>query len=252
MTKASFFFLLLAIISCSSKQESKVTLAVAANMQHAMESLINEFESTYNIKVEASSSSSGILTTQIRQGAPFDIFLSADLNHPNLLYAEGLASSPEVYAKGKLILWTVKNDITLDLGINSLLDSGIKKIALANAETAPYGFAAAQSLEVSGLKERLNTKLIIGESISQVNQYIQSENVDIGFTSQSVLYSTYLSYPGTWIPVPDTLYSPIRQGIVLLNHGKKENLSNSKQFYKFMFSERAKEILSNYGYNVSQ
>lgn len=252
MTKVSFLFFLLGIFSCVSSNEQKVTIAVAANMQHAMQNLTTEFESLYGIKVETSSSSSGILTSQIKQGAPFDVFLSADMNHPNMLHKEGFASIPEVYADGKLILWTFRKEVNLDSGIRILLDSNIKKIAIANAETAPYGFAAVQVLKSSGQLGRLKPKLIIGESISQVNQYIQSENVDIGITSQSVLYSPHLSHQGNWQALPDTLYSPIHQGIVLLNHGKQENLSNSEEFYKFMFSTKAKEILSNYGYQVSQ
>ncbi|WP_422360294.1 molybdate ABC transporter substrate-binding protein [Reichenbachiella sp.] len=252
MSKLFFLFFLLGIFSCVSSNEQKVTIAVAANMQHAMQSLIEEFESSHDIKVEASSSSSGILTTQIKQGAPFDIFLSADLNHPSMLYEEGFSSAPEVYAGGKLILWTFHKGINLDPGINVLLHSSIKKIAIANAETAPYGFAAVEVLKSSNLLDQLKAKLIIGESIGQVNQYIQSKNVDIGITSQSVLYSPHLSDVGNWKALPDTLYSPISQGIVLLTHGKQENLSNSEEFYKFMFSTKAKKILSNYGYQVSQ
>ena len=252
MTKVLLLLLLLGIFSCVPSNEQKVTIAVASNMQHAMQSLIAEFESSHDIKVEASSTSSGILTTQIKQGAPFDIFLSADMSHPYKLYEEGFASAPEVYADGKLILWTLDEDINLDSGVYVLLHANIAKIAVANTETAPYGFAAAEVLKSSRLLDRVKSKLVTGESISQVNQYIQSKNVDIGITSQSVLYSPHLVNQGNWKALPDTLYSPIRQGIVLLTHGKQENLSNSEEFYKFMFSTKVKDILSNYGYQVSQ
>ncbi|WP_420582815.1 molybdate ABC transporter substrate-binding protein [Reichenbachiella sp.] len=250
--KISLLFLLLGTFSCISTNESKVTIAVAANMQHTMQSLIAEFESSHDIRVETSSSSSGILTTQIKQGAPFDIFLSADMNHPSMLHKEGFASAPAVYAEGKLIFWTMNKELILDSGIDILIHPEIKKIAIANAETAPYGFATAEALKSSGLFHQLKSKLIIGESISQVNQYVQTKNVDIGLTSQSVLYSPHLSVHSNWKALSDTLYSPIRQGIVLLNHGKENNLSNSEEFYNFMFSNRAKEILLNYGYQVSK
>lgn len=240
-------------ISCQSSQDSKITIAVAANLQYAMPELITAFEKQTNIKVETSSSSSGILTTQIKQGAPFDLFLSADMNHPQILFEEGFSSQePEVYAEGKLILWTLKKELKLDSGIFSLLNSEIHKIAIANAKTAPYGFAATEALTSSGLLVSLSSKLIIGESISQVNQYIQSMNVDIGITSKSVLFSPFITDQGFWVEIPDTLYPPIAQGIVLLKHGEQENLSNSKEFYKFMLSKEAKEILSQYGYSTSK
>lgn len=251
MKKVWVIALSIALNCCSPSDEQKVTLAVAANLQHAMPGLIKAFEDQHNIKVELASSSSGILTTQIRQGAPFDIFLSADLDHPNILYHDGLANEPKVYAEGELILWTFDTLLNLDSGIHSLLNPTIRKIAIANPATAPYGKAAIQALVSTDLLEEIEPKLIKGESISQVNQYIESMNVNIGMTSKSVLFSSQLTTKGHWIEIPDSLYSPIRQGIVLLSHGHEKNLSNSEQFYKFMFSEKAKEVLTHFGYRIS-
>lgn len=252
MAKVSLLFLVFCIWSCQNPKEPKVTIAVAANMQHVMQTLIEEFELSYDIKVQTSSSSSGILTTQIRQGAPFDLFLSADMEHPRKLVEDGFAERPIVYAAGRLILLTYKKNINLDSGIYSLLHSNINKIAIANSEIAPYGRATVQAIERSGLLNLLNKKLIKGESINQVNHYIQSQNVDVGITGQSVIYSPLISDKGYSAELPDSLYTPINQGMVLLNHGSKENLSNSKEFYKFMTTSKAKEILTNYGYRISE
>jgi len=252
MKRIVVFLLMFVAISCKNSRDSKVTVAVAANMQYAMEEIVDKFESTYSVKVQTSSSSSGILTTQIRQGAPFDIFVSANMLYPNTLYAEGLASTtPKVYAYGALIMWTLEEGLNIDKGLESLLQSDVKKVAIANFDTAPYGIAALEAIKNASLYDSLKSKFIVGESIGQVNQYIQSKTVNLGITSKSVLYSPNVKIKGRSVDVDENLYTPISQGIVVLKNGKEKNLKNTKLFYDFMFSDEAKSILSNYGYNVN-
>lgn len=241
-------FSLFILFSCNSKKEEKITIAVANNMRYAMEEIAKEFEKTNHIKVEVSSSSSGTLTTQIKQGAPFDVFVSANMKYPNILFKEGFTeNAPEVYAYGSLVLWTLK-DLSLKDGLSALLNEEFKKIAIANPETAPYGMAALEALKNAKLDGLLATKIIWGEGVGQINQYIKSESVDAGLTSKSVLFSPKIKEKGRSVDIDKDLYSPIEQGIVLLNYGK--NKKNAELFYKFMFSDKTKTILTKFGYDV--
>ncbi|UXX80863.1 molybdate ABC transporter substrate-binding protein [Reichenbachiella carrageenanivorans] len=252
MNRLLILLILVLASACQSSKGSKVTVAVAANMQYATQALVEQFERKYDIAVEVSSSSSGVLTTQIRQGAPFDIFMSANIKYPNTLYEEGLATSPpSTYASGTLILWTMNPEIDLKKGISALLGEPTQKIALANPETAPYGIAALEVLRHTQIYEVIAPKLVIGESIAQVNQYVLSQTVDAGLTSKSVLFSPFVKNQGYYIEIPKSYYGSIDQGIVMLQHGKEKNPENAKQFYQFMFSEEAQTILSNYGYKIN-
>ncbi len=246
------FILILSLVffSCESKKEDKVTIAVANNMQYAMEEIVVAFEKKYTVKVEVSASSSGTLTTQIKQGAPFDVFISANMKYPNTLFEEGFTTAnPKVYAYGSLVLWTL-DDLDISKGIQSLLSDNFKKIAIANPETAPYGIAAVEAMKNAVLYDSLNSKLIWGEGIGQVNQYIKSKSVDAGITSKSVLFSNKIKQKGNHIEIDKKLYKPISQGVVLLKSGKEKNLKNAKLFYNFMFSDETKSILTKFGYEV--
>ncbi|MDG1477503.1 MAG: molybdate ABC transporter substrate-binding protein [Vicingaceae bacterium] len=243
-------FVLLSLFSCSGSKENKITVAVANNMQYAIKEITAAFEKEHGIRVEVSASSSGTLTTQIKQGAPFDVFISANMKYPNTLYKDGFTiEAPKVYAEGALVLWTL-NDKRLDGGLAVLLDEEFRKVAIANPETAPYGIAAIEALEKANLHSQIEQKIVWGEGIGQVNQYIKSKSVDAGITSKSVLYSKNIKNKGVSIDVDKNLYTPIEQGIVLLKHGKKTNSKNAELFYKFMFSEKTKTILTKFGYDV--
>jgi len=237
--------------SCSEADKpEKVTVAVAANLQFAMKEIALEFEKKHHIKVEVSSGSSGTLTTQIKHGAPFDLFVSANLRYPNKLFKDGMASKkPKTYAFGSLIMWSTENQDFTD-GIESLKSSSFLKIAVANSETAPYGIAALEALETANLLTTLDKKLVYGESVGQVNQYVKSGAVDVGLTSKSVLFSLPESERGSWGEIDPSLYTPIEQGIVMLKQGEVNNLENATLFYDFMFSDQVKEILKTYGYDI--
>ena len=171
------------------------------------------------------------------------------MKYPKSLYIDKLTvDAPQIYAYGSLVLWTL-NKVDINNGLSSLLNDNVKKIAIANPETDPYGIAAVEALKNSKLFEPLNTKIIYGEGVSQVNQYIQSQAVDVGLTAKSVVYSPKLKNKGTYIDVDKKLYSQVKQGIVLLKKGKKTNLKNAELFYNFMFSPEVKIILTKFGYD---
>ena len=230
--------------------QKKITIATAANMQFAMEELIKVFTEKTGIECDLVIGSSGKLTAQISEGAPYDIFVSANMKYPNEIFKKGLAvSEPSVYAYGKLVLWTTNDGIEPSLGI--LSSNKIEHIALANPKTAPYGIAAEEVLKKNDLLEVLGDKFVYGESISQTNQFITSGSANIGFTAKSVVLSPQMIDEGKWIEISDSLYSPIDQGIVLIKRDEGD-LESAKEFKDFLFSEDAQEILIKFGYDINE
>lgn len=241
----SLGLLMLLLVGCTSTSKDYITIAAAANMQFAMEEIIDEFERQKGIKARLTTSSSGKLTAQIREGAPYDIFVSADLKYPEEIERQGLALfPPKVYARGVLALWSNQNDWRV--GIEVFSSPQISHIAIANPKTAPYGIAAIQTLERVGILDSVKNKLVYGESVSQTNQFIITGAVDLGFTALSVLRSPIMHKESNWIPLDTALYDPILQGIVLINTSR--HLKDAQSFYDFLFTPSAKEILNKYGY----
>ncbi|WP_158829505.1 molybdate ABC transporter substrate-binding protein [Mucilaginibacter lacusdianchii] len=229
----------------------RVFVGVAANAEPVAKKLAKEFKKETGIKAELFVSSSGKLTTQIEQGAPLDIFLSADMKYPQELYTKKLTvTKPRVYANGSLILWSRKN-INVQNGMRSLLNPAIQKIAVANPALAPYGSAAIAAIKKAGLATRLQSKLVYGESISQVNQYLLSGAADVAFTSKSVVLDMAKKSKGDWKEVDPKLYPPIAQGVVILKYAVTgKNRANAQKFYDFLFSRKGKSVFALYGYKV--
>ncbi len=225
-----------------------LTVAVAANVQFAFQSLRAAFRQTSGIAVQGVIGSSGRLTAQIKNGAPFDLFLSANMKYPRVLYHDGWATNPpKVYARGALVLWTMKN-YDLRQGLTLLKSPNIRKVAVANPKNAPYGQAAMKALAYDRLNTVVNPKLVYGESIAQTNQFIVSRVADIGITAKSVVLSPQMSGKGTWVDVDSHAYTPIAQGVVILRHGEKTRPAAAKQFYEFLFSPTARKIFTRFGY----
>ncbi len=247
MSKYSFL-LFICLISCQRTPKVTLTIAAAANVQYALSELVQQFEQQTKIKCNIISSSSGKLTAQINEGAAYDIFFSADMKYPEFIFSEGLADQkPTVYALGSLVLWSTKEGIEPSL---SLLGSDqIKHIALANPMTAPYGKAAEQILQSLINYEELKGKLVYGESIAQVNQFVNSGAAEIGITAKSVVLSPQLKNIGKWISIDDNLYDSIEQGMISLKNSTASD-ELKLQFFDFMGSEKAKAILSDYGYKL--
>ncbi len=247
--KTILVFIIFTFLTVNIK--AQITVAVAANVQYAMKDLKAEFLKETGIKISVIIGSSGQLTAQINEGAPYDVFISADMKYPNALYKENEAvNSPKVYAKGALVIWTLQKEINFTKELKILLSNKIKKIALANPSIAPYGAASVETLEYFGLYNKVKNKLVYGESIAPTNQFIISGAADVGFTAKSIVMSTQMKGKGTWEEIDKAAYKPIEQGCVILKYGNKNHKIRSKKFYDFLFSAQAKEILKKYGYIV--
>jgi molybdate transport system substrate-binding protein len=227
-----------------------LTIAVAANVQFAFQELQAAFTHETGIEVQTVIGSSGKITAQVRSGAPFDVFLSADMDYPRTLHKEGLSSTaPIVYAYGTLVLWTM-SDLDLTPGLKVLTDPKVDKVAIANPKLAPYGRAALQALTQYRIADAVQAKAVFGENVSQVNQYVYSQNVTAGFTAKSVVLSPTMRGKGHWIEVPSDTYRPIAQGVVILKYGTDNAETDSKRFIRFLTSATARKILADYGYGL--
>lgn len=241
------FALLLQPLSASAEP---LTVAVAANVKYAFDELASEFTKQTGVAVRGVVSSSGKLTSQIKSGAPYDVFLSADMEYPAILFKDGQATSPpKVYAYGALVLWTAA-DVDLSKGVAGLVDSSFKKVAIASPKLAPYGREAIKALDFYKVRAAVEPKLVYGESISQVNQYIDTKSVEVGFTAKSVVLSPEQQGKGKWVEVANESYAPIAQGLVILRHGSENNGEAARKFYGFVFSSKAQAILTKYGYKL--
>ena len=240
------FFLLLA--TCTFAGAQKLRIAVAANAQFVSKILAEEFKKQTGVDADLIVSSSGKLTIQIEQGAPFDVFLSADMKYPQELADKGFTTDqPRIYAYGQLVLWVLNKDMTLKRPEDLLLP-GYKKIAVANPALAPYGEAAMQALTKLGLADRLRSKIVFGESIAQVNQYLLTGATEAAFTAKSIVLDPGQQDKGKWIAINEKLYKPIAQGVVILKSATGKNLQDAQKFYSFLFGPGGKKILRAYGY----
>lgn len=230
--KKALLLVLIAISSCSSGNDA-LRIATAANMQFAMEALIEAFEKSEAYDAEMILSSSGKLTAQIEAGAPFDLFFSADLKYPQRLADEGLCGTPTVYAYGQLVLWEKDN-------------SQNKLYAMANPKTAPYGVATEEYLKNTHIEL---ADVVFGESIAQVNQFLLSGTVDGGYTAAAVMGSSAFQGKGKFTPLADSLYAPIAQAFVILNDSPKKMAAEA--FVEFLSTETAKGIIKAYGYRTN-
>jgi molybdate transport system substrate-binding protein len=228
----------------------RLRVAVAANAQSVVKILQADFKKKTGITVEIISGSSGKLAAQIKNGAPFDLFLSADMEFPESLYKEGFAlNRPAVYALGNLILCSL-SDLDLKNWNTLLTGNKIQKIAIANPSLAPYGEAAVSALRHYGIKEKIQPKLVTAESVSQVNTYITTGVVDVGFTSESFIHETAKPSSFHWVRIDHTLYGEIRQGMVILKYAKKNNYSRAMSFYQYLSSPAATALFKKNGYRV--
>jgi len=246
------FLLLISVLSisllfgCQQKASKKLTIATAANMQFAMEALTQAFKEQSGIDCESIVSSSGKLTAQIQEGAPFDVFVSADLKYPAELFQNGFSTqTPTVYSYGRLVLWTLVEDLQPSMEL--LTDDKIKHIALANPKTAPYGNATMEIINHYNIFSQVKEKLVYGESIAQTNQFITSKAAEVGFTAKSVVLSSAMKGQGKWIEIADSLYTPIAQGVIILNN-RQDQLVKARKFHDFLLSSEGKEILDKFGY----
>ena len=240
-------FLSLFSLSAGAYAET-ISVAVAANVQYAFDELRAAFKQETGNDAVGTINSSGKFVAQISNGAPFDVFVSADMEFPEKLYKDGMTTAaPKVYAYGALVVWTTKN-IDLTQWQAALTANQTTHIGVANPKAAPYGRETMKVFNALKLEQTLQPKLVFGESIAQTNQYIYSGAVDLGFTAKSVVLSPEMQGKGKWVDVPKTLYQPIAQGAVVLTYGRDHHAKTAQQFYDFLYSAKARAIFERYGY----
>jgi len=228
-----------------------ITVAAAANLKYVIDDLAAVFTKESNVNVKVITGSSGKLTQQIMSGAPYDVFLSADTEYPAKLVQGGYTTTQsQVYAYGMLVLWS-NTGVDLSKGVSILTSPSIQKIAIANPKTAPYGIEAMKSLKYYKIDpSRLSGKLVIGESVSQAGTYIATKAVDIGLVAKSIVISPEMKNVGQWVDLDPKSYNLIDQAMVGLKSNSSENQMASKHFLRFMASDKARQILSTYGYRI--
>lgn len=242
--------LLMVWFPCNVWADEKILIAAASDLKFAMDELCNAFEKANpTVHVDVSYGSSGNFFAQIKQGAPFDLFFSADAFYPARLEEEGLSikGRRRPYAIGKIVLWIPKKStLNLQQGLNIVVNPEVKKLAIANPKHAPYGRAAEEALRYYGLWDKVQDKLVLGENISQTAQFVQTGAADAGIIALSLAVSPKMANEGTYWIIPDESYSKLEQVYTVLERGKEK--SSVKTFLEFMQGKEAKQILSDYGF----
>ena len=245
---------LLLLLTGSFAAGQEIVVAAAADMSAALPQLVAGYTKKTGQTVKVSFGSSGNLTNQIRNGAPFDVFFSADEEYPQQLIAEGLASKDTLYryAVGRLVLW-VPGDSPLDLsklGMKALLDPSVKKISIANPATAPYGRAAEAALRHFGIYDQVSSRLVLGESVSQAAQFVESSNAQAGLIALSHALAPTLKDKGRHWMVPLDAYPTLNQAAVALSRSKRQDAT--RRFLEFLRSPEATSLLGSYGFSVPE
>jgi len=220
-----------------------LTVAAASDLTPAFEELGREFEKTNKTKVVFVFGSTGMLTRQIENGAPFDVFAAANVSYVDELDQKGLImpDSRAIYARGRITLWT-PNDSNLRLqGVADLARPEVQRIAIANPDHAPYGLAAKQALQSAGVWDRVQPKLVYGDNIRQTLQYAQTGNVEVAIVALSLSVQSN----GRWTLIPEELHQPIDQGLAILKSTKNEPAARA--FAAFVSSPQGKSIMKKYG-----
>ncbi|HLK06270.1 MAG TPA: molybdate ABC transporter substrate-binding protein [Candidatus Acidoferrum sp.] len=236
-------------IPLSSSAQQTLKIAAASDLKFALTDLAATYEKQAGVKLSLTFGSSGNFFAQIQNGAPFDLFFSADSDYPRKLNEAGLVlpNSADSYAIGKLVLWSPGNSkLTPEKsGWQSLLDPSVQKIAIANPDHAPYGRAALEALKNSGLYEKIKSKLVFGENISQAAQFVQSGAAQIGILAASITASPSFALGHSW-KIPQDQYTPLLQSFVVLK--TSANKDAALAFVAYVKSPAAQAILEKYGF----
>lgn len=232
----------------------EITVAAAADLNYALRDLALRFEQKTGNKVVLSFGASGNLYAQVKAGAPFDLFFSADMDYPKKLASEGIidGTSLRTYAVGHLVLW-VRKTSTLDpqkLKMDLLMKAEVQRIAIANPEHAPYGRAAMAAIEHYGLKEKVASKLAYGENVSQAAQFVQSGNAQAGLIALSLAMSPAMKDAGSYWELPAEAYPPMRQGVGLVAASKHKAVARA--FVEYVVSPEGVAVLKQYGFGAAQ
>lgn len=237
----------LLLLSTVVAHAEKITIAAAADLKFAMDEIITSFKkSSTGHETEVVYGSSGKFHTQIQQGAPYDLFFSADIKYPQELAKKGMAASEvRPYAVGRVVIWSNSMDAS-KMTLASLTDPKISRIAIANPKHAPYGKRAEEALKSLKLWDTLQPKLVYGENIAHTAQFVQTGNAQAGIIALSLALNPELSKKGGYYLIPDKLHNPLEQGYIITKRGADKPLA--KLFADYMGSKPARSIMSKYGF----
>lgn len=233
-------------------QAQSIQIAAAADLKFALDAVVSAFEAqkipNKDQKISIIYGSSGKLHTQIIQGAPYDVFFSADVAYPIALKKQGLVEGDVTpYGIGRIVLWRLKSIAhTKPITLKSLTETSIKHIAIANPGHAPYGKRAQEALKHMGMLKRVTPKLVLGENIAQATQFVQTGNAEIGIIALSLALSPALADIGEYYLIPDSYHSALIQGFVITKRAESNQLA--KDFVTYLGSDTVKNILLRYGF----
>ncbi len=224
-----------------------ITVAAAADLKFALDEIVTLFAARHpGDRLEVVYGSSGKLSTQIRQGAPYDLYFSADIDFPRRLAEDGFAASPVVpYARGRLALWSPRLDAAT-MTLASLLDPAIARVAIANPKHAPYGQRAVEALRAAGIWERVEPKLVFGDNIAHTAHFVETGNAQVGILALSLALAPGLERQGGHYLIPDQLHRPLEQGFVVTRRAASSDLA--RRFAEFVVSAEARAVMARYGF----
>jgi molybdate transport system substrate-binding protein len=242
-----FIFVCLFVVGQTAHAEEKITIAAAADLRFPLDEIVVLFKSTHPAaQIEITYGSSGNFSTQIRQGAPYDLYFAADIAYPRALKEEGFAASEvQAYGVGRIVLWSQSRDAS-GMTLADLTDPSIRKIAIANPQHAPYGKRAEEALKAAGVWEKIEPKLVYGENIAQTAQYVQSGNAQVGIIALSLALGPELSRQGSYALISDKLHQPLEQGFIITRRAADNSLARA--FARFMASKQARATMTRYGF----
>lgn len=240
-----------AVLITHAADGKKVRVAAAADLRFALDDLVKDYQRQSGVIVAPTYGSSGNLFMQIQNGAPFDVFLSADVEFPKKLEAANLTERETLqqFAVGRIVLW-MRQDSTIDLsrlGWKALLDPNVKKISIASPDHAPYGRAAVAGLRAAGIYDQVREKMVYGENVSQAAQFVQSGNADAGIIALSLALSPAMQNGKRW-GIPANTYPRIEQAAVVLKAANDK--AAARAFLAFLRSDAARTVLQRYGFDT--
>jgi len=241
-------------IPLAESADHEINVAAAADLSAALQEVAANYEKRTGVAVKLSFGASGALTQQIQNGAPFDVFFSADMEYPRQLIAGGQAESATLYryGVGRLVLW-VPRDSPLDVehkGMDVLLDPAVKKISIANPQHAPYGRAAVAALKHYALYEKVSDRLVQGENVSQAAQFVESGNAQVGLVALAHAVAPAMQGKGKYLMVPAEAYPPLDQGVVLISHSPHRK--DAVAFLEYLKTTEVAEVLRRNGFSLSE
>jgi len=239
--------LFLLVMAHAAQAGGQITIAAAADLKFAMDEIVSLFGKAHPAaRVATVYGSSGKFHTQIRQGAPYDLYFSADIAYPRALKADGFAASEvQAYALGRIVLWRASRAGKAP-SLEDLTDPSIQSIAIANPRHAPYGKRAEEALRAAGVWDKVESRLVYGENVAQTAQFVQTGNAQIGLIALSLALSPELSAHGSYTLIPDSLHRPLEQGFIITQYAAGNPLAGD--FSRFMRSPEVRAIMLRHGF----